>query len=182
MSSSHSSALCRSALLACVLGQAFLLSLMFYTGCTGWKPSILLGGSSKSASGRLQVQGCVVIVHLGDGSPLPGLPQQHSAQLLDNVEQFRLFNPDIPVYVVVQPSFQFQAAVALSLITARATLVTTDGLRTIPGHDKWQQQSSQAKTAMNNYFWRYTSERFFYLSALAVQRNLTNILHIVSDK
>ena len=180
MTSSNSSALCRSALVACVLGQALLLSIMFYTGYTGWKPSTLFSGSSTSASGG--PHGCVVIVHLGDGRPMPGLPQQHSAQLLENVGQLRLFNPDIPIYILVQPNFQLHAAVASGLTTAGATLVTTDGLKTIPGHDKWQQQNSQAQIATNNYFWRYTSERFFYLSALAVQHNLTDIIHIVSDQ
>ena len=46
-----------------------------------------------------QTPACVVIVHLGDGKELPGLPMQQVAQITDNVEQIRLFNPMIPVFV-----------------------------------------------------------------------------------
>lgn len=126
-----------------------------------------------------EIPACIVIVHLGDGKELAGLPMQQVAQIIDNVEQIRLFNPRIPVFVVVSPDLRLTAGAASRLAAAQAQLVTTDALPLTQAHTRWQQESKMAKTSDRNFFWRYTSERFFYLSDLAVSRQLTNIIHIV---
>jgi hypothetical protein len=130
-----------------------------------------------------QVTGCVVIVHLGEGEWVEKIPMQHTAQLVDNVEQLRLFNPLLTVYIVVSPSLKLPATEAARLAAAKAELVTTDTLELSAPHLFWQQHSALAKKPERNFFWRYASERFFYLSDLAVQKeNLTNIIHIVSER
>lgn len=129
-----------------------------------------------------QVTGCVVIVHLGEGEWVEKIPMQHTAQLVDNVEQLRLFNPLLTVYIVVSPSLKLPATEAARLAAAKAELVTTDTLELSAPHLFWQQHSALAKKPERNFFWRYASERFFYLSDLAVQKNLTNIIHIVSGR
>lgn len=127
-----------------------------------------------------QQNGTVVIVHLGAGERVEGIPLQQSTQLVDNVEQLRLFNPFINVIVVVDPLLRLTASEASRLAAANAELVATDTLPTTPQHQAWLNQSKIAQLAFRNKFWRYATERFFFLSGVAIQRNLKNIVHIVS--
>lgn len=130
--------------------------------------------------------GCVVIVHLGDGGlagrQVVGIPVQQTAQIVDCVEQIRLFNPSMPIYIVVSAGLNLTMVETSRLELAKAVLVTIDQLPRTPEHQHWQQQSGLAKAADRNFFWRYASERFFYLSDVAIQLNLSNIIHIVSDQ
>lgn len=141
-------------------------------------PQLRLPHGSSSAA-TIQ-QGCIVIVHLGSGEPIAGIPVQQGAQILDNIEQLRLFNPGLPVHLVVSEGLQLTASQVSRLQRAKATLSIADNLAATPEHMRWQQESAVAKNTDRNNFWRYASERFFHLSDVAQQHNLTNIIHIVS--
>lgn len=126
-------------------------------------------------------KGAVVLVHLGNATSMNGIPQQQSEQIVENVQQLRLFNPDIPLYLVLDPGFKFAASEVLALAAAGAVVVTTDTLPLTEAHLRWRQHSPHTNQTWRAGYWRYTSERFFYLASAAQQYKLSNIIHIEYD-
>ncbi|KAI8462503.1 MAG: hypothetical protein J3K34DRAFT_182928 [Monoraphidium minutum] len=124
-------------------------------------------------------RGCIVIVHLGTGEPVGSVKLQIS-QIADNVQQVRLFSKTISIFLVVQRDVEMTQQDRSKINGANVHIVYTNELRPTMEHQAWLDASPLARNTERANFWRYTSERFYYLSDLAAQKSLKNVIHIVS--
>ncbi len=102
----------------------------------------------------------IVFVHIG-----PTIP----SYAIDAVKQAHLFNPMIPIYLVGDKR-------ALQLIPEiPAICVEAESLPKEKNHELF------IRVCGNHGFWRYTTERFFYLYELMKKYQLTDVVHLEND-
>lgn len=102
----------------------------------------------------------IVFVHIG-----PTLP----GYAIDAIKQARLFNPNIPIYLVANGS----ALQSRSEIPA--VCVATESLPPEKNHDLYN------RISRNRGFWRFTTERFFYVYELMKKYGLSEVFHLEND-
>lgn len=105
-----------------------------------------------------------VLVHLGK-KPIPDY-------VWDCIRQIRLFN-DNPIYLIVNI---YNIGINLpKVLRYKVRLVYAETLIPSSVHKKYQKNTS------NKWFWRFTTERFFFVSELMQKRGLCNVLHLEND-
>lgn len=102
-----------------------------------------------------------VFVHIG-----PNMP----AYLASAIRQVRLFNKEWPIYVIAPkdelkklPSGLFHTSVPIETVPIS------------PEHERFHAEGVQSG------FWRYTTERFFYLESFIKQNEMKDVFHLEND-
>lgn len=111
----------------------------------------------------------VVFVHIGKRIPV---------HLEESIQQVQKFNPETPVFLLCN-----QMALESASPSLLATGVIPHFLESLPcsaEHQRFKKESKLDTTSMEG-FWRYTSERFFYLHEFALQTGLKHLFHLESD-
>lgn len=119
-------------------------------------------------SAFLFAQPCLVFVHIG-----PKLPDY----LETAVTQARMFNPEIPIYVVACKAALHDSSEILK--AARPALVDYETLPRSSLHEKFLKTSKIHKA--HGGFWINTSLRFFYLADLVQHYKLGDVFHLEND-
>jgi len=108
---------------------------------------------------------CIMYVHLGDKIP---------NYIYDSIAQSRLFNPTIPIYLICYESVKNEIKGKLEntcnfeLIIAQKLDISKEHLHFI-------------KSSKHSGFWRFSSERFFYIEQAMRKYKLQNVFHLESD-
>ncbi|MDE3045938.1 MAG: hypothetical protein KGJ02_04770 [Verrucomicrobiota bacterium] len=108
----------------------------------------------------------IVLIHLGSHLP---------AHLPLCVEQARLFNPEVPIYLVANEQ-------ALSSLSSDLPVIAV-AAETLPkssSHQFFIRHNHLDKHFLKG-FWVYTTERFFYLDSLMKKYSLTDVFHLEND-
>ena len=107
----------------------------------------------------------IVQVHLGSSIPL---------FLYDQIRQTRLFNPDTPLYLIVDDNVSVDAATVrnLSIVVVRKSTINQcrNGVQFV--------RKNRLKSRGLSGFWLYASERFFVIESFLAACELINIIHI----
>ena len=105
-----------------------------------------------------------VLVHLGK-KPIP-------SYLWDCIRQVRYFN-DNDIYLIVN---MYNIGIDIQIIKKnRVKIVWAETLKKIDEHVQYRKKTS------NKWFWRFTTERFYYIYELMEKWNLKDIVHIEND-
>ena len=102
----------------------------------------------------------IVFVHIG-----PRLPPYAT----DAIKQARLFNPNIPIYLIGDRT-ALRSAPKLPAIC-----IESESLPREKNHEFY------VRVCGNRGFWRYTTERFFYLFELMKKYHLCDVIHLEND-
>jgi hypothetical protein len=113
----------------------------------------------------------IVFVHIG-----PSLPDY----TITAIKQSRLFNPKADIYLVAQSEAYQKLCLTQDVATYRPIFVSAESLPLSSEHAKFRKKS-KLDNVYRNGFWRYATERFFYLSALMSCRGLKNVFHMEND-
>lgn len=108
----------------------------------------------------------LVLIHLGAELP---------SYLTPCIEQARLFNPDIPIYLVAG-----ERALAHTPKTLPVIRVTVESLSKSSSHQIFLRRNRLDKNFLKG-FWFYTTERFFYLYEVMKKFELKDVFHIEND-
>lgn len=111
----------------------------------------------------------IVFVHIGKELP---------NYLATAISQARLFNPQGDIYVVAEQRALEQGD--LSSIDQQLRMIPCESLQLSPEHLLFNEKSSH-DTRFRNGFWRYATERFFYLYDLMQHHGLQKVFHLESD-
>ena len=109
----------------------------------------------------------LILTHLGDSVPL---------YIRDCIHQFRLWNADTPVYVVLDRSHAGNSF----WTTLDAQLVYTDTL-TPTEHHRAFQNGFKGDTAFRKGYWKHVKERFFFVEELMMQYGLSEVISMEYD-
>lgn len=115
--------------------------------------------------------GSVILTHLGDSVP---------PYMKDCVHQLRLWNPDLPVYIVLWPCHkgtQFWTDLELDY---KVILVYTNTLEKTAHHTYFLNNFSGDMDFRKGY-WRHVKERFFFVEELMLQRSLDQCISMEYD-
>lgn len=105
-----------------------------------------------------------VLVHLGK-KPLP-------AYTWDCIDQLRAFNTN-PIYLIINI---YNIGVNLKkILDNKVTIIYAETLKKSPLHKKYRKNTS------NKWFWRFTTERFFYVGELMQKKGLKDVIHLEND-
>lgn len=115
-------------------------------------------------------QHSLVFVHLG--------PSEIPKYAVTAVEQARLFNPDCPFYFIVQ--HKQVAPLTHRLRESHVTCIAAESLKKTPHHTRFL-QTSTLDPNWHHGFWKYTTDRIFYLEEVMIDHQLSNVVHIEND-
>lgn len=105
-----------------------------------------------------------VLVHLGK-KPIP-------AYLWDCIRQIRRFN-DNKIYLVANI---YNIGINFKLLKENnVSLILAESLKAVQEHRMYRKETE------NKWFWKYTTERFYYIYELMCQKKLENVIHIEND-
>lgn len=107
----------------------------------------------------------IVFVHIGKTLP---------RYLEIAIDQARLFNKDADVYLIANK------CALKEFNKENIHVVFCSSLKKTLSHKKFEQTSSH-NTSFREGFWRYATERFFYIDELMQKYNLSDIVYIESD-
>jgi len=108
----------------------------------------------------------IVLIHLG-----PEIPQY----LTTCVEQVRVFNPDVPIYLLGN-----ERALARIPKTLPVIFIAVESLSKSSSHQLFLRRNHLDKNFLRG-FWLYTTERFFYLYELMKKFELKDVVHVEND-
>ena len=106
----------------------------------------------------------LVLIHIG-----PDLPNF----IDDCIKQAQLFT-DIPIHVLINKSN------ISKLKSQNLTIVPLEDIPVQPEHTQFI-NNTKLELSFRNGFWRYTTERFYYLYDYVIHNNFANIFHIETD-
>jgi len=111
----------------------------------------------------------IVYVHIGDTIP---------NFLQDSIKQSRLFNPGAKIFVIAneKPLEKFSAR----FNDPNLQFVTCESLQPSSYHKIFDKKHRYDMRWPQN-FWRYATERFFYIDELLDKYKLSNVFHLESD-
>ena len=109
----------------------------------------------------------LILTHLGESVPL---------YIRDCIHQFRLWNADVPVYVVLD---RLHAGNSFWL-SLDAQLVYTDTL-TPTDHHRAFQAGFKGDTVFRKGYWKHVKERFFFVEELMMQHDLADVISMEYD-
>ena len=111
----------------------------------------------------------LVFVHLGKELP---------PYIWDAIDQARLFNENTPIFLIAnRPAL---AKIEPQSLDKQLILIAAESLATTTAHQQFKKISRHDQRYRQG-FWRYTTERFFYIHELMLQENLHNVFHLESD-
>ncbi len=117
-------------------------------------------------------EGHIVFVQVG--------PQRLRPHFFDAVSQAIREDPESTVWLILeQDQIDLATKHFKDYLESKLKIVSTKTLEQHPFHQFFQRSTQLPKA--NGGFWRYTTERFFYLLRLAQQFELKNIIHLESD-
>jgi len=110
----------------------------------------------------------IVQVHLG-----PSIP----TYLYDQVRQTRLFNPDTPLYLILDDGAPVDAAAVreLGIIVVRKGAVNR-----CDNHRRFDRRNRLKRRGLGG-FWLFASERFFAIESFLAACDLRNVVHMEND-
>lgn len=111
------------------------------------------------------LHGSIVFVHIGKTLP----PYLDIA-----IEQARLFNENEDIYLIANESALEDYENLL------VKLIRCEDLQKSKEHEHFD-KTSRHDTKFRNGFWRFATERFFYIDELVKELNLEDVIHIESD-
>lgn len=111
----------------------------------------------------------LVFIHLG-----PELP----AYLPIALNQARLFNPDLDIYLLANKAPL--SHLSDEITKSHPICVAAESLPKQAQHAKFSKESKLDKKFRQG-FWTFTTERFFYLAELIHHYNLTDVFHLEND-
>lgn len=107
----------------------------------------------------------IVFIHLGRNMP---------SHYFHAIKQARTFNPNSDIYLLLQTATIKALKRCAHLDDVH--VVNVDKLPKTASHQKFS-----GKAVMENRFWRYALERFFYLDAFLRETRLTDVFHLEGD-
>ena len=110
----------------------------------------------------------IIFIHIGVELP---------SYLSTSVTQARLFNEECPIFLIANEDAIKKASP--ELLANNVSFIPCESLVPSAIHIKFQNHSDHDMTKAG--FFRYTSERFFYLEEFIRQYNLTDVFHLESD-
>lgn len=115
----------------------------------------------------------IVFVHIGKLLPV---------YLQDALEQARLFNPNAQIILIANqaPIIQNDKQIQEVLDSQNIKTVFCEDLAMSKNHQIFLRETPLDKNYRDG-FWRYATERFFYLEELMIQESLRNVFHIEND-
>lgn len=111
----------------------------------------------------------IVFVHIGNALP---------TYLETAVEQANLFNPQADIYLVANERAVKNFPMAIGEHTIH--VVTCESLENSLEHKLFLLRTS-LNSVYRGGFWKYATERFFYLQELIAQHGLHNVCHLEND-
>jgi len=109
----------------------------------------------------------IVYVHIGDRA---------APHLTESVGQSLRASPDAPVHVVLSPN----TVMAEPLAKLGAQITLSSDLKPTPEHRSFMRRVRR-RLGKKRGFWRFATERFFYLEELLRKLGATRALHLESD-
>ena len=136
--------------------------------------------------------GSIILTHLGNSVP---------PYILDCVHQLRLWNPTLPVYLILDPCHKeniFEKVYEASSkgecptysiwytleMKYNVKLVYTDSLVKTSDHEYFRNNLKSEERFDLNFrkgYWQFVKERFFYMEELMKQKDLTNVISMEYD-
>lgn len=115
---------------------------------------------------------CLILTHLGEAVPL---------YLKDCVHQFRLFNADTPIYLILEDAnraaFFEEVAEQYSV-----TIVRTGELESLKTSDHASfLQAYKGDTAFRKGYWKQVRERFYFIEELMRLKSLEHVISMEYD-
>jgi hypothetical protein len=110
----------------------------------------------------------IVQVHLGKEVP---------AHLYDQVRQLRLFNPDVPVFLILEAGTLVNNQLVDEL---EMTIVRKNSIKTCANHRRFLALKSLDPRYWK-IFWRSASERFFLIESFLEACALKSVIHLEND-
>ena len=108
----------------------------------------------------------IVFVHIGDHLP---------SYYLDSIVQARVFNKKCHIYLLANKA-AIDECVTYDQIDDNFECVALESLKRSKQHEDFI-----AKTALPSGFWRYATERFFYLDEFVTKYKLRDVFHLEND-
>lgn len=119
-------------------------------------------GSCNTQQLPIQLDNCLVFVHIGDHPP-------HYVR--HSMAQARLFNPDFPiVFIANENSLQ-----SIDLQELNAIKISIESLNKTSSHQQYE------RITKTKGFWRFALERFLVLDDFIQQFHLQSVFHIEND-
>lgn len=113
----------------------------------------------------------ILLCHLGESVP---------HYLRDCVHQIRIFNPSLPVYLILEP-LQLKNPFYTSLADSYSLcLVSTESLEPTE-HHLFFRNGIKHDASFRKGFWRHVKERFYYFEELILRENLSNVICMEYD-
>jgi hypothetical protein len=115
----------------------------------------------------------LILIHLGNSFPF---------YIFDCIHQFRIFNNDINLYLLVEEeNYNLLQDLYISyIISYNIRIVNINKLNKTQKHINFNKESNLDKNFRNG-FWHYAAERFFVLEDFVTDNNIENIFHIEYD-
>lgn len=111
----------------------------------------------------------LVFVHLGNELP---------SYLPIAVAQARLFNPDVPIYLIAESDAYER--LKSEFASSHIQFVSHLSLKPSISHHKFKKRANLDKKGRKDLFY-YAIERFFYIEELIAQHGLLNVFHLEGD-
>ena len=113
----------------------------------------------------------VILTHLGESVPhyLPAC-----------VHQLRLWNPETPILLIVEPYHRATAEWQELCTSHNLQIVYTEDLPQTRHHAEFCSRYS-GDTQFRKGYWKHVRERFFYIEELMIQRNLSHAVAMEYD-
>ena len=110
----------------------------------------------------------ILLTHLGPSTPV---------YLSDCVHQIRLWNPDLPVFLILDACHRanpFYTSLAVEK-------VYTDELEPTEHHKAFNLLLNPKDLGFRNGYWKHVKERFYFMEELMLQKNLSYVLSMEYD-
>jgi hypothetical protein len=113
----------------------------------------------------------VILTHLGGSIPL---------YIKDCVHQLRLWNPNTPIYIILEPMHKENVMWAIIESFYAVNLVYTDTLFPTAHHTEFR-VNFKGDLAFRTGYWKLVKERFFYIEELIAREHLKDTISMEYD-
>jgi len=107
----------------------------------------------------------IILVHIGD---------LFYDYINDCIEQILIFNENCELYLIISSIHNDK------IINKNIKLINIENIKKTEKH-LFFQNNSQLNTTFRGGFWKFATERFFYIEDLMIQYELKNVFHVESD-
>ena len=113
----------------------------------------------------------IILTHLGESVPF---------YIKDCVHQIRLWNPTLPVYIILDPFHKEDKFFVNLILIYSVNLVYTDSLPSTD-HHLYFKNNFQGDTEFRKGYWKHVKERFFYIEELIQRDKLDHVISMEYD-